>query len=79
MRNHGLRLTGILLVGTEEFFDLLTNFTLGHLDIILGGTVVRHERQKAIISDIELLVCQCFFELLMIAFSLLLPTGIHGE
>ena len=48
------RLTGVLLVASEEFLDLVTNFTLGHLDIILGGTIVGHEGQKVVISDIEL-------------------------
>jgi len=47
---------GILLLGLEELFDLLANLTLRDFDIILGGTVVRHEGQEAVISNIEELV-----------------------
>ena len=47
-------LTGILLLGPEKLLDLLANFTVWDLDIILGSAIVGHERQEAVISDIEL-------------------------
>jgi len=46
--------TSILLFLTEELVDLLANFTLRHLDIILGGTIVGHERQESVIGNVEL-------------------------
>jgi hypothetical protein len=49
-----LMLTGILLVDLEELLDLLANLTFWDFDIILGGTVVGHEGQEAVISNIEL-------------------------
>ncbi len=51
---HGRALTGVLLFGTEEFLNLVTDFTFWHLDVILGGTIIRHEGQETIIGDIEL-------------------------
>ena len=48
------RLTGVLLISAEKLLDLLTNFTIWHLDIILGGTVVRHKGQETIVSDVKL-------------------------
>jgi hypothetical protein len=51
------QLTGILLVGSEELDDLLTNLTIGHADIILGVTVVVHQREEAIVRDVELQSC----------------------
>lgn len=51
------KLTGVLLLGAEKTLDLLTNFTLRQLDIVLGGTVIRHEGQEAIVGDVELLQC----------------------
>ena len=30
------------------------NFTLWHLDIVLGGTIIRHEGQEIVISDVKL-------------------------
>jgi hypothetical protein len=47
-------LTGILLVGAEKLLNLLADFAVGHLDIVLGGTVVRHEGQEPVVSDVEL-------------------------
>lgn len=49
-----MTLTGILLFGAEESLDLLADFTLGKLDIVLSGTIVGHEGQEAIVSDVEL-------------------------
>jgi len=52
--DHWLVLTGVLLLLTEELVDLFTNLTLWNLDIILGGTVVGHEGEKAVVGDVEL-------------------------
>ena len=49
-------LTGILLIGLEELLDLLTDLSIWELDIVLDAAVVRHEGQKAVISDIELVL-----------------------
>lgn len=46
--------TSVLLLLTEETVDLLTDFTLGKLDVVLGGTGVVHEGQEVIVSDIDL-------------------------
>ena len=46
--------TGVLLLGLEETENLLANLTIGHLDIILGVTVVAHEGEEVIVRDIEL-------------------------
>jgi hypothetical protein len=53
MSNRGV-LTGVLLIDLEELVDLLTNLTVGHADIILGVTVVVHERKEAVVGDVEL-------------------------
>ena len=50
-----LVLTGILLLGLEQLLDLLANFTLWDFDIVLGGAIIRHKGQEAVVSDIELL------------------------
>lgn len=47
-------LTGILLISAEELLDLVTNFTFWHLDVVLGGTIIRHHGQETIIGDVEL-------------------------
>lgn len=47
-------LTSILLVDTEELLDLLANLAIGNLDIVLGNTVLGHERQEVIVRDIQL-------------------------
>lgn len=53
-------LTGILLLGLEELLDLLADFTFWNLDIILGGAIIRHERQETVVSDVELLYASAF-------------------
>jgi len=47
---------GVLLIGTEELLNLVTNFTIWHLDIILGSTIVGHEGEEVIIGDVEQLI-----------------------
>lgn len=53
-----VRLTGVFLVGAEELLDLFANLSLRNLDIFLGIAIVSHERQKAVVSDIQLMSCQ---------------------
>ncbi len=48
------RLTGVLLIFLEELRDLVANFALWHLDIILGVTAFGHEGEEAVVSDVEL-------------------------
>ena len=36
-------LTGVLILIDEQFLDLVANFTVGSLDIVLGAAIVRHE------------------------------------
>lgn len=38
----------------EHFVNLVTNFAFGHLDIVLGGAIIGHEGQEAIVSDVKL-------------------------
>ena len=38
----------------EELLDLVTNFALRNLDIVLGRTIIGHEREETIVGDIEL-------------------------
>jgi hypothetical protein len=47
-------LTSILLLNGEELLDLLANFALGNLDIILGLTIIGHQGEVTIVRDIEL-------------------------
>ena len=49
-----VKLTGVLLVDLEKLVNLVTDFAIGHLDIILGVAIVAHERQEAIVRDIQL-------------------------
>lgn len=47
-------LTDVLLLLTEHLNDTGTDLTLGELDVVLGVTVVLHQGQEVIVSDIEL-------------------------
>ena len=47
-------LTGVLLLLLEETVDLVANLAIGHLDIILEVAVIGHEREEAVIGDVEL-------------------------
>lgn len=47
-------LTSIFFLGAEELLDLITNFPFRLFDIILGFPIVGHEREEAIVGDIEL-------------------------
>jgi len=48
------RLTSVFLFSFEELLDLVTNFAVGNLHIILGFTIVSHERKETIVGDVEL-------------------------
>jgi len=48
------RLTSILLIGAEKLLNLVTNFTIRNLDIILGLAVIGHKGEESIVGDIEL-------------------------
>lgn len=45
--------TGLLVVLAEKLLDLVTNFTVGELDIVLGGAVFVHKGKEAVV-DVEL-------------------------
>ena len=46
--------TGVLLLVPEELLDLGANLALGALDVVLHGTVLRHEGKETIVLDVEL-------------------------
>ena len=46
--------TAVLAVILEHFIDLVANFAIRDLDIILGAAAVVHKRQETIVSDVEL-------------------------
>jgi hypothetical protein len=49
-----VKLTGVLSILSEELVDLVTNLTIGDLDIVLGGAVVRHEGEETVLRDVDL-------------------------
>jgi hypothetical protein len=49
-----IKLTGVLFLSLEELIDLITNLSIGNLDIILGLTVIGHQAEKSIIGDVKL-------------------------
>jgi hypothetical protein len=49
-----MSLTGVFAFFGEQLVDLVANIILWDLDIILGGAIIRHEREEAIVGDIEL-------------------------
>lgn len=46
--------TGVLVLLVEHLVDLITELTVGELDIVLGGAIIGHQGEETIISDIEL-------------------------
>lgn len=48
------QLTGVLALLSEELGDLVTNFTVGELDVVLGGAVIVHEGEETVVSDVDL-------------------------
>lgn len=47
-------LTGVLLLSLEKLDNLVTNITVGHLDIVLDVAIVVHEREETVIGDVNL-------------------------
>lgn len=47
-------LTDVLLLFPEHQFDPVTHLTIRDLDVVLGVTVVVHEREEAVVGDVEL-------------------------
>ena len=52
------KLTGILLLGGEEFVNLLANLSVWDLNIILGLTIIGHQREESVVGNIELVLCK---------------------
>jgi hypothetical protein len=48
------QLTGVLLLSSKKLIDLLANLTLRDFNIILGLTIISHQRKETVIRDIEL-------------------------
>lgn len=48
------QLTGVLLLGLEQLVDLVTDFTIGHADVVLLVAVVVNEVEETIVRDIDL-------------------------
>jgi hypothetical protein len=49
-----MNLTSVFAVVSEQFGDLVANIAIWDLDIILGGAIIRHEREETIVGDVEL-------------------------
>lgn len=49
-----MKLTGIFFISAEELLDLVTDFTIRNLDIILGLTIISHKREKTVVRNVEL-------------------------
>ena len=48
-------LTSVLAILGEELGDLVTNFAIGKLDVVLGAAgILVHEGQETIVGNIEL-------------------------
>lgn len=47
---------GILSLFCKELCDLIVDFALREFDIVLGGTIIRHERKETIVGNVEKLV-----------------------
>jgi hypothetical protein len=47
---------GILSLVCKGLCDLISDFALRELNIVLGGTVIRHERKETIIGNVEELI-----------------------
>lgn len=48
------QLTSVLAILVEELVDLVTNLAIGELDIVLGGTVIRHEGEETVVGNVKL-------------------------
>jgi hypothetical protein len=52
----GYQLTGVLLLDGEKLLNLVTNFSVRNLDIILSLSVFSHQGKESIVRDIKLLI-----------------------
>ena len=48
-------LTGLLLVISEQLLDLVPDFSIGDLDVVLGAAIIGHEGQETVVADVELI------------------------
>lgn len=55
----GWLLTGILALVGEQLGDLLTDFTLGDFDVVLGVTGVIHQGEETVVADVQLYRFSC--------------------
>jgi hypothetical protein len=69
------QLTGVLLLSSKKLIDLLANLTLRDFNIILGLTIISHQREESVIRDIEL---EGYYvsRIPVPSPSMILPTGI---
>ena len=51
---NGAVLTSVLVLLGEETLDLFAGLAVWNLDVVLGGAVVRHEGEKAVLADVKL-------------------------
>ena len=54
MTQEDSQLTSVFLFSLEELLDLVTNFAVGNLHIILSFAIVCHERKETIVGNVEL-------------------------
>lgn len=47
-------LTSVLAFFNEELLDLVSDITLWELDVVLGGAVIRHKGEEAVIGHVKL-------------------------
>lgn len=49
-----MQLTGVLALLGKQLVDLVANFTIGDLDVVLGGAVISHEGEETVVGNVEL-------------------------
>lgn len=59
-------LTGVLAVVGEKLGNLVTNLTLGNLDIVLERTIFVHEGEETVVGDVELQMSKSELSLLLL-------------
>lgn len=50
-------LTGVFALVGEQLADLLTDFTVGNLDVVLGVAKIVHEGEETVVTDVQLQDC----------------------
>ena len=56
LQSRPLQLTSVLLLSAEKLLNLVTNFTIRNLDIVLGLSVISHKGEETIIRDVKLMM-----------------------